>query len=76
MVLEKACMWEILKKINNCDNTDLLPPTIKLAEWELFNPFPTKGVSLHFCSTSLLKTLWEKEKLLITNNFSFSNSVF
>ena len=22
------------------------------------------------------KTLWEKEKLLITNNFSFSHSVF
>ena len=26
--------------------------------------------------TSLLKTLWEKEKLLVTSNFSFSNSVF
>ena len=26
--------------------------------------------------TSLLKTLWEKEKLLITSNFSFSRSVF
>ena len=28
------------------------------------------------CSTSLLKTLWENEKLLITTNFSFSHSVF
>ena len=28
------------------------------------------------CSTSLLKTLWEKEKLLVTSNFSFSHSVF
>ena len=27
-------------------------------------------------STSLLKTLWEKEKLLIMSNFSFSHSVF
>ena len=26
--------------------------------------------------TSLLKTLWEKEKLLVTSNFSFSHSVF
>ena len=26
--------------------------------------------------TSLLKTLWEKEKLLIKSNFSFSHSVF
>ena len=30
---------------------------------------------LHVCSTSLLKTLWEKEKLLVTSNFSFSHSV-
>ena len=28
------------------------------------------------CSTSLLKTLLEKEKLLIMSNFSFSHSVF
>ena len=28
------------------------------------------------CSTSLLKTLREKEKLLVTSNFSFSHSVF
>ena len=28
------------------------------------------------CSISLLLTLWEKEKLLITSNFSFSHSVF
>ena len=27
-------------------------------------------------SSSLLKTLWEKEKLLITSNFFFSHSVF
>ena len=25
---------------------------------------------------SLLKTLWEKEKLLVTSNFSFTDSVF
>ena len=28
------------------------------------------------CSTSHLKALWEKEKLLITSNFSFSHSAF
>ena len=27
-------------------------------------------------NTSLLKTLWEKEKLLVTSNFSLSHSVF
>ena len=28
------------------------------------------------CNTSLLETLWEKEKLLVTSNFSFSLRVF
>ena len=31
---------------------------------------------LRVCSTSLLKTPWEKKKLLVTSNFSFSHSVF
>ena len=43
---------------------------------ESVNPFPNKPWFLLVCSTSLLKTLWEKEKLLITSNFSFSHSVF
>ena len=30
----------------------------------------------YVCCTSLLKTLREKEKLLVTSNFSFSHSVF
>ena len=41
-----------------------------------FNPFPNKPWFLRVCSRGLLKTLWEKEKLLITSNFSFSHSVF
>ena len=28
------------------------------------------------CLTSLLNTLWEKEKLLVKSNFSFSHGVF
>ena len=40
------------------------------------NPFPNKPWFLRVCSTCLLKTLWEKEKLLVTSNFSFSHSVF
>ena len=43
---------------------------------DLFNPFPNKPWFLRVCSTGLLKTLWEKEKLLATSNFSFSHSVF
>ena len=33
-------------------------------KWD-FNPFLYKPWFLHICSTSLLKTLWEKEKLFI-----------
>ena len=40
------------------------------------NPFPNKPWFLRGCSASFLKTLWEKEKLLETSNFSFSHSVF
>ena len=38
--------------------------------------FQTNPGFLRVCSTSLLKTQWEKEKLLVTSNFSFSHSVF
>ena len=41
----------------------------------LFNPFPSKPLSLRVCSACLLKTLWEKEKLLIKSNFAISHSV-
>ena len=37
----------------------------------LFVPFPNKPWFLRVCRKSLLKTLWEKEKLVITSNFSF-----
>ena len=39
-------------------------------------PFPKKPWLLRLCNTNLLKTLREKEKLLVTSNFSFSHSVF
>ena len=41
-----------------------------------FNPFPNKPWFLCVCSTSPLKTLQEKEKLLVTSSFCFSHSVF
>ena len=40
------------------------------------NTFPNKPWFLRVCSISLLKTMWEKEKLLVTSNFSFSHIVF
>ena len=42
----------------------------------MVNPFPSKPWFLPVCSISLLKTLWEKEKLLVSSNFSFSHSGF
>ena len=47
-----------------------------LGVFRCLNPFPNKPWFLRVCSTSLLKTLQEKEKLLVTSNFSFSHSVF
>ena len=41
-----------------------------------FNPPPNKAWFSRVYSTSLLKTLWEKEKLLVSSNFSFTHSVF
>ena len=40
------------------------------------NPFPHNDAFWSPWETSLLKTLWEKEKLLVTRNFFFSPSVF
>ena len=42
----------------------------------ILNPFPNKPLFLRVCSTSILKTLWKTEKLLVSSNFSFSHSVF
>ena len=43
---------------------------------QLINPFPHNDAFWRPWETSLLKTLWKKEKLLVTSNFSFSHSVF
>ena len=40
------------------------------------NPFPNKPLFLRVCCASLLKTPWDKKKLLVTSNFFFFHSVF
>ena len=40
------------------------------------NPFPKKPLFLRVHSINLLKTLWAKERLLITSNFSLCHGVF
>ena len=64
-------------KIQNCHlQTPSVWNSLEFVFWQRVNPFPNKPWFLHVCSTSLMKTLWEKEKLLVTSNFSFSHSVF
>ena len=48
------------------------PFTLHFWDLKTLNPFPNKPWFLRVCSTSLLKTPREKEKLLIMSNFSFS----
>ena len=55
-----------------CINTVIFTVFVRLP----FNPFQNQPWFLRVSNTSPLKTLWEKEKLLITSNFSFSDSVF
>ena len=61
----------------------MLPSELKIGaifevvdEYLWLNPFPHNDTFWLPLETSLLKTLWEKEKLLETSNFSFSQSVF
>ena len=54
----------------------MLFPEWLVYEGSLLNPFPNKPWFLRVYCRSLLKTLWEKEKLLVTSNFSFAHSVF
>ena len=60
--------------IPSCFQQDTSSESVMLgAVWKRINPFPNKPC---VCSISLLKTLREKEKLLVTSNFSLSHSVF
>ena len=74
-----SCRKHCQKKTIACNKQFLLFSQCFLPYMALifhFNPFPNKPWIFSVCSTSLLKTLWEKEKLLVTSNFSFSHSVF
>ena len=64
-VLETTCIKRPLALRDHCSNTTTL-----------LNPFPNTPWFLPVCSRSLLKTLWEKEKLLVVSNFSFSHNAF
>ena len=73
--------WGFIREIevftdNKTDATQNVKLGVGKTESRVFNPLPNKPWFLHVCNSSLLKTLWEKEKLLVMSNFSFSHSVF
>ena len=77
--------YSVLVKLERRHHTELkykflkLYPTFKcfkINNESFFNSFPNRPWFFRICSISLLKTLWEKEKLLIMSNFSFSHIVF
>ena len=53
-----------------------MPRSLERGVVLIVNPFPSKPWFLRVCNRNLLKTRWEKEKLLVTSNFSFPHSVF
>ena len=64
-------------QIENCYLQTLsVLKSLKFVVWERVNSFPNKPWFLYVCSTCFLTTLWKKEKLLVTSNFSFSRSVY
>ena len=63
----------VLKRVPYSTNLKSVPRSLVESSR---NPFPNKPWFLRVCRRSFLKTLWEKEKLLVTSNFSFSHSVF
>ena len=64
------CFLQFVSIWNSLKFCDLLIGLI------LFKPFPNKPWFLRVCSTSLLKSLLEKEKLLVTSNFTLFHSVY
>ena len=72
--LKKKASGKHCGKTWNCFFEFMTVSKCYITEW--VNPFPNKPRILRVCIASFLKTLKEKEKLLITSNFSFSHSVF
>ena len=61
---------------NDADHTMAIAIPRVFSGNSLVNPFPHNNTFWRPWETSLLKTLWEKNKLLVTSNFSFSHKVF
>ena len=73
--LEQFFFWNIFQTVHKPPFLNRTVPLTRIGGCS-FNPFPHNNTFWCPWETSLLKTLWEKEKLLIASNFSFSHSVF
>ena len=82
---QKACfpgaskgviVWEWVKQFRKGENAGLI--YLQMLSKSVFTLSQTSPWFLRVCRTSLKKkkTLWEKEKLLVSSNFSFSHIVF
>ena len=65
-----------LNTIQSIDQFSVEIDSLKRGITVIFNPLPNKPLPLRVCNISLLKTLWDKEKFLVTSNFSFSHKRF
>ena len=64
---QKLCYIQMLLNIEK---------NLKNKTKNILNPFPNQPWFLCVCRKGLLKTLWVKEKLLVSSNFSFSHTAF
>ena len=58
-------LFVCLRKVGICESFYYTWLTLTCWNRQHFSPFPNKPWFLCVCCTSLLKTLWEKEKLLV-----------
>ena len=71
-IAQVAFMASLVKNQLNCTKNMQSGPSSTLSalmRYSSFNLFPNKPLFPHVCSKRLLKTLWEKEKLLVMRNF-------
>ena len=72
----RNCSLQAISPFPTVFSKDFYSRDVKTRTNICFKPFSNKPLFLCVCITSLLKTLCEKNKLLVTSNFSFSHSFF
>ena len=71
----RACIWLFLTIFLGKPTTCMIT-SFSAELFLLINPFPVVGALKRTWSRLLLKTLWEKKKLLKTSNFAFCHNDF